>query len=296
MTVTPEIHKLDVPGASLHYEVRRPAEPSARPPVLLIGCPMDSTGFVTLASHLTDRVVVTYDPRGTGNSTWTDPVDVPKATPQEHADDVRRLIEAAVGTGTPVDLFATSGGAVNALVLVATHPDLLRTLVAHEPPAATALPDRDAVLAAAADRYETYMRDGQGPAMAKFIAFVMEKGEITMDYLDRPAPDPAAFGLPTDDDGRRDDPLLGQNAETCLQHEHDYAALRAAGTRIVPAVGVLSLEEMTGRCTLAVAEHIGVPAVEFPSHHAGFLGDDVAGMQGEPEAFAAKLREVLDED
>ena len=34
------------------------------------------------------------------------------------------------------------------------------------------------------------------------------QGEFTDDYFAQPAPDPAAFGMPTDDDGSRDDPLL----------------------------------------------------------------------------------------
>jgi len=36
----------------------------------------------------------------------------------------------------------------------------------------------------------------------------------------------------------------------------------------------------------------GMAAV-FPSHHGGFLGGEF-GQSGEPEAFAARLREVLD--
>ena len=77
----------------------------------------------------------------------------------------------ALGAG-PVDIFATSGGAVNALALVAGHPEQVRILVAHEPPAAQELPDREAVLAACQGIKETYLREGFGPAMAKFIALV----------------------------------------------------------------------------------------------------------------------------
>ena len=45
-----------------------------------------------------------------------------------------------------MDLFATSGGAVSALALVARHPEQLRILVAHEPPAAREIPDREEAL------------------------------------------------------------------------------------------------------------------------------------------------------
>jgi len=36
-------------------------------------------------------------------------------------------------------------------------------------------------------------------------------------------------------------------------------------------------------------------ATVFPSHHGGFLGGEF-GDGGQPEAFARRLREVLDED
>src|SRR4029450_734649 len=106
----PTTHILDVPGARLYYERR-----GNGPLLLLIGSPMDSTGFTPLASALADRsTVVIYDPRGIGNSTREDPsVEVP---PEQQADDVHRLL-SALGAG-PVDLFGSSGGAVVGLALV----------------------------------------------------------------------------------------------------------------------------------------------------------------------------------
>src|SRR5258708_7780012 len=156
---------------------------------------MGAAGFVTLASHFTDRTVVTYDPRGADRSRRTD--GAAESTPDEHADDLSRLI-LALDAG-PVDIFASSGGAVNALALVARHPKQVRTLVAHEPPASQELPDREAVLAACADIRQTYQRSGFGPAMAKVIALVSYPGPFPADYADQPAPDPAAFGLPARD-------------------------------------------------------------------------------------------------
>ena len=94
---------------------------------------MGAGGFGTLAGHFPDRTVVTYDPRGVERSTKADPAS--PSTPEQHADDLHRII-AALGAG-PVDLFASSGGAVNALALVAAHPEQVRTLVAHEPPLAS---------------------------------------------------------------------------------------------------------------------------------------------------------------
>ncbi|HEV8275486.1 MAG TPA: hypothetical protein VGQ26_07295 [Streptosporangiaceae bacterium] len=112
-------------------------------------------------------------------------------------------------------MFGSSGGAVNALALAAGHPRLIRTLVAHEPPAAQELPDRDTVLAACAGIRESYQRSGFGPAMATFIALVSHTGPIPSGFPGQPAPDPAAFGLPTEDDASRDDPLLGLHMTAC---------------------------------------------------------------------------------
>jgi hypothetical protein len=100
------------------------------------------------------------------------------------------------------------------------------------------------------------------------------------------------FGLPATDDGTRTDPLLFQNITTCTHYEPDFDALRAASTRIVVAAGAESDGEMAHRGAEAVADRLGTEPVIFPSGHGGFLGGEY-GQSGEPDAFAAKLREVL---
>jgi pimeloyl-ACP methyl ester carboxylesterase len=283
----PKTHTLDVPGATLCYDVRDPETASDAPVLLMIGSPMSAVGFTTLAGHFRDRTVVTYDPRGIGRSELTD--GATQTTPAERADDLHRLVsELDIGL---VDIFGSSGGAVDGLVLVARHPEQVRTLVAHEPPAATALPDREQALAAVADIRETYARGGLGPGMAKFLALITLKGPVPGDFGD-PPPDPADFGLPTDDDGARDDPMLGLSMVGTTHHEHDFEALRAAPSRIVIAAGAESGDELAHRGALAVAERLGTGAVVFPGNHGGFLGGEF-GQQGEPDAFAATLREVL---
>jgi pimeloyl-ACP methyl ester carboxylesterase len=285
----PKTHTLDVPGAVLTYDVRS-SEASTHPVLLIIGSPMGASGFVTLAGHFTDRTVVTYDPRGADRSRRTD--GAAETTPDEHADDLHRLI-AALDAG-PVDIFASSGGAVNALALVARHPEQVRTLVAHEPPAFQDLPDRELALAVCAGIRQTYQTSGFGPAMARFIALVSHQGPIPADYADQPAPDPAMFGLPVEDDGSRNDPLVGQNIVTCCAYQHDFDALRAASTRVVIGVGATSGQMIAGRAGSAVAGRLGTTPVTFPGGHDGFSGGEYGGV-GEPDAFAATLRQVLDD-
>lgn len=281
---------LDVPGATLTYDVRRGS--SDVRPLVIIGLPMAAAGFRTLASHFTDRTVMTYDPRGSERSSKTDPTS--RVTPDVHADDLHRLIQEL--GGVPVDLFGSSGGAITGLALVTKHPEDVRTLVAHEPPLASILPDRENAMATARAVHDTYQARGFGAGMAHFIALVSHKGEVPDGFAQQPAPDPAMFGMPTEDDGTRTDPLLGSsNMITTPFYEPDFETLHAASTRIVVAAGKESDGEMAHRGALAVAERLGKEPVIFPGDHGGFLGGEY-GQTGEPEAFAAKLRQVLEED
>lgn len=127
--------------------------------------------------------------------------------------------------------------------------------------------------------------------MAKFIQLVMHPGQLPVDYLDQPAPDPATFGLPTEDDGSRDDALLSHNL-AMAPFEPDIAALRASSVRIVPATGAEGAGTMARRGGEALAAALGREPVIFPGDHGGFAANE--WMPGnDPVAFAAKLREVL---
>jgi pimeloyl-ACP methyl ester carboxylesterase len=283
---------LETPDVDLVYEVHPPTTAGAgRPTLLLAGHPMDPRGFDTLVSYFTDRTVVAYDPRGIGRSVRKDGSD--QRTPEMHATDLHALIEALDADG-PVDVFASSGGAVNALALVAAHPDDVGIVVAHEPPLLAYLPDAEGAFAAERAVQAAYQERGFGAGMAAFIALTAWPGQFDDAYAAQPLPDPAQFGMPTDDDGRRDDPLLSGTANAITAYRPDIAALQAAPTRVVLAAGVESREVLTGRATAALAAALGVPLTEFPSHHGGFMGGEF-GYAGQPEAFAARLHEVLDE-
>ena len=282
-------HTLTTAQAAIVYDVEGPL-PSAdgRPPLFMVGQPMTAGGFRTLASHFPDRTVITYDPRGLGRSTRSDGrVD---NTPTLQADDIHAVIEA-LGAG-PVEVFASSGGAVTALALVAAHPEDVVTLVAHEPPLIPVLPDAEAAARAQAAVRDTYEARGENAGMAAFIALTSWRGEFTDAYFAQPAPAPAAFGMPDEDDGSRDSPLLSDRSWAITGYEPDVDALRAAPTRVLIAVGEESAEVFTGRTSRAVAARLGQEATVFPSHHGGFLGPEF-GYPGQPEAFARRLREVL---
>jgi pimeloyl-ACP methyl ester carboxylesterase len=286
-TIEPTTSTIDVPGATLTYDVRR-NDTSTEPALFLIGQPMGAAGFGSLSGHFMDRTVATYDPRGSERSLTTDPTS--PVTPDIQADDLHRIIEE-LGIG-PVDLFGSSGGAVTGLALVAKYPDDVRTLVAHEPPLASQVPDREHAEAACRAIHDTYQQKGWGAGMAHFIAVVSHRGPFTPEVIAQPAPDPAMFGMPADDNGERTDPMLGQTILTFPMYEPDYQALRAASTRIVLAAGEESEGEMANRGAYAAAERLGTTVTVFPSDHGGFLGGEY-GQTGKPAEFAAKLREVL---
>ena len=285
-------HKLETTDAGIVYDVHGPL-PAAdgRPPLFMIAQPMDASGFSTLASHFPDRTVVTYDPRGLGRSSRKDGrVD---NAPTVQANDVHAVIEAL--GGGPVEMFASSGGAVTALALVAAYPNDVTSLVAHEPPLIPVLPDAEAAARAQAGVRDAYEARGSGAGMAAFIAMTSWQGEFTDDYFARPAPDPAQFGMTAEDDGSRDDPLLSDRSWAVSSYRPNLDALAAAPTRIVIAVGEESMGTFTGRTAVATAELLGQQATVFPSHHGGFMGGEF-GYPGQPEAFARRLGEVLNQD
>jgi pimeloyl-ACP methyl ester carboxylesterase len=259
-----------------------------RPPLLMIGQPMDASGFYALASHLPDRTVVTYDPRGLGRSVRHDGRD--DSDPEVQARDLHTLV-TELGAG-PVDVFGSSGGAVTGLAWVTMFPDDVATLVAHEPPVLPLLPDAEAARRALARVDEAYAAKGWGAGMAGFMGLTSWRGEFTDAFFAQPLPDPAAFGMPTEDDGRRDDPLLSDRAKAVIAYVPDVDALTAAPTRIVVGVGEESRDQFPARAAEALAGRLGQEVVVFPSHHGGFSGEGDP-WPGQATAFAVTLGAAL---
>jgi pimeloyl-ACP methyl ester carboxylesterase len=288
---------LAVPGATLYYEIR-----GAGPTLLLIcGGVYDAAGYAGLAERLADRyTVVTYDRRGNSRSPLTGP-----PTPQqveEHAEDARRILAAV--DAEPALVFGNSSGASIGLELVARHPELVRVLVAHEPPVFDLLDDREHWATLMTEVEQAYARDGAAAAGAVFGAGMhMRGGSSSADGS--PSADGTSSAEPERIPGGAEasadlDPelaaMMGRmqaNMEFFIGYEvppfgrfsPDLPALRAAGTRILPAVGAESEGEPPHRCGLVLADRLGVAAVVFPGDHGGF-GTRV-------DEFAAGLRQVL---
>jgi pimeloyl-ACP methyl ester carboxylesterase len=270
---------LEVPGASIYYEVR-----GSGPALLMMpGGPADSGAFSNIREHLTpDYTVVTYDPRGISRS----PLDGPVASErlvEIFADDVHRLLSAV--TKEKASVFASSGGAVIALELAARHPEQIATLVAHEAPAPSLLPDTERRRAEMTDIVETYRSAGVGPAMQKFMAHTGI----------RSGPPPTPQGEPTPEmleamarmQRNMDFWIGGPYFSAIAAYEPDFETLRKGSCRIVSAVGDESRGETANQGGLGLAERLGTEAVIFPGAHGGF--------DSHAAEFAVKLREVLED-
>ncbi|MEI4273375.1 alpha/beta hydrolase [Klenkia sp. LSe6-5] len=268
----PTTHTLDAPGATLSYEVH-----GSGPVLLMVGHPMTADGFRALADQFPDRTVVLHDPRGTGGSPMPDPTQPPDV--DVLAEDLSRVL-AAVGQG-PADVFGSSGGAITALALAAAHPDQVRTVVAHEPPLVEHLADADAVRAQLAEVAATHREHGAGAAMGAFAA-------VAGFALPEPAPDAPPPPAPSEADQRAMARML-LGIESVCTYRLDAAALPPGRVRI--GVGAWSGEQvLTGRTSRAEAAHVGVPLVEFPGGHGGFVTE----QGGDAVAFAAVLRGLLE--
>src|SRR2546430_15472338 len=157
-------------GATLYYEIRGSGRVLLRMP----GGPADAGAFRNIAEPLAAHyTVVTYDPRGLSHSTLEGPLQDERIV-KIFADDVHRLLSATAKE--PAQVFASSGGAVIGLELAARHPEQVRTLVSHEPPAPALLADPARERAAMAEIVQTFRTAGIGPAMQKFMVQTRIRG------------------------------------------------------------------------------------------------------------------------
>jgi pimeloyl-ACP methyl ester carboxylesterase len=276
MTITSST--LKVPGAQIYYEMQ-----GAGPLLLIIpGGPQDAGVFRQISQLLADRyTVAAYDPRGNSRSSFD-------AGPQEldvdiQADDAAALI-GALGDG-PAYVFGTSGGAQIGLNLAARHPELVRALVAHEPPSTMLLDDPSEALAADQSLYETYRRDGVEAAMGQFFSAHGLGDEGGQDEA------PPEFDMPPE--AAETFERVSGNFDYWLAHgmmplslyRPDIDALRAGKPRVVVGIGEGSEGQVIAEMGHALARKLGGAPVAFPGDHMGF--------EPHAEAFAKALDGAL---
>jgi pimeloyl-ACP methyl ester carboxylesterase len=261
---------LPVPGVRLYYELR-----GSGPLLAIVGAPMHAAPFAPLADLLAaDHTVLTMDPRGHFGSVLDDP-DA-DSSPESRADDLARLIRH-VDAG-PAIVLGSSGGAITALALVQSDPQLVRTVVAHEPPLALLLEDREEQLAANEDTIATYVSGDTLGAVRKFMAnagFVMPEEVFLQVFGGEKSPDELAserfFYL--------------HELRGTAGWAPDLVALRAEADHLVIGIGDTSAGQFCDRASRALADELKIEPALFPGGHGGFMED--------PAKFADRLREVI---
>jgi pimeloyl-ACP methyl ester carboxylesterase len=270
------VNKLDVPGATLHYEV------TGSGPVLLLipGGSTDCGVFDGIVGQLAaDYTVVSYDPRGNSRSRYAaEPSD---ERVDRSAEDALALIDEVAGNETAY-VFGSSSGAITGLELITRHPDRVRMLVAHEPPCVEVLPDAETPRAFFQDVYDTYFDEGAGAALRLFA------GGTGMDEDDAPAPEDLR------PEYREAMERMSGNFDVFFQHkllpftryQPDLLALERVVQNIVPAAGVDAAGHLPAQPIAVIAEHLGWPVVSFPGGHSGYASH--------PVQFATLLARVLE--
>jgi acetyltransferase/esterase len=258
------------PGATLYVEFR-----GTGPLLLLVvGGNGDCAVFDGLAAALADRLrVLTWDRRGFARSPLDGPVGDKLAADVE---DAVALIEHAGGSAR---VLGSSSGAIVALHLLARRPDLVTTLVAHEPPLFPLLPDGHAILAQLDGVYQRFRADGPLPAIAEFsaamgIARTPPPAELPPQYAEMMARAVANVTF-----------WFENEFESYPRAVPDLDVLAAAGERLVLGRGRESRTAPPARPIEVLAERFGRAIVEFPGGHVGYAQA--------PAEFAEVLAGVL---
>lgn len=233
---------IETPEVNLYYTMR------GQGPTLLVlqGGAGNAEGSEALANALADRfTVVTYDRRGLSRSK---PKQGEGCEIGTHAADAVQLIDAL--SREPVFAFGSSIGALIGLSLVAAHPERIRLLVAHEPPAYRLLQgdEQEEALRTHRELHETFQRDGLPAALKLMIA------RSGVNIADR-EPE-VSLGQPTDPQTATQraadlEYFFRWDVPAVSRHQPDCAALIAAMPRIVPAVGAGSGPTRPYRCAIA---------------------------------------------
>lgn len=265
---------LDVPGATLHYQTVG----SGPLLVLVPGANGDAEIFAGLTEHLaSDFTILTYDRRGFGRSQREDDGEYDDKL-RTDADDVRRLIEHCADDQATV-LGSSSGGLI-ALTTLLNHPEIVDTLIAHEPAALSVLPDEEEWESFLEDVMETYEETGIDPAMGLFASRMVSDADAEM--MAQPKQD-------TGDEAFADRIHWFEHELPAVATAHlDFDALTDYAKRLVFLRGQSSEGTPAYRVSTRLAEQTGSVLKDVPGGHLGYTTD--------PPAFADELQAALDRD
>jgi pimeloyl-ACP methyl ester carboxylesterase len=248
---------------------------------MIPGGPQDAGVFTDLASQLEDRyTVIRYDPRGNSRSKVEG--ELAEQRVEEHADDAAALL-TALNLG-PAHIFGTSGGGQIGLDLTARYPELVRSMLAHEPACTLMLDDPSEAIAGDQAVYDTYVSEGVDAAMQKFFG---DHGLDDETEGDGPPP----FEMSAEDIETFE--RVNANFEHFLAHglmplslyQPDIEALRAGKIPVAVGLGEESAGQVIHDIGKALAAKLEVEPVQFLGDHVGFTMH--------PEAFAGILHKTI---
>ncbi|GAB3236690.1 hypothetical protein GCM10027447_35210 [Glycomyces halotolerans] len=258
-------------GDDLYFEVR-----GQGPPLLMISGGGGDAGFYSYVADILadDYQVITYDRRGNSRSTrnFPDSFDI-----AQQARDAEAVIRAAGHDSAHV--FGNSGGAIIALELAADHPDVLRTVVAHEPPTLHVLPDGDKWLGMFASVYRTSF--ALGPQAAN-LQFSMSLKAVPLSAYEHT---PAGF---TERTGSNDSHFIKNEMLPFVNYRPDTTKIESNGVDLIMAAGRLTLDtgDYYGRTAPILAAELGQETAVFPGHHITYFD--------QPHAWSSALRDILE--
>ncbi|GAA2616625.1 alpha/beta hydrolase [Actinomadura fulvescens] len=275
-TVAPSGY-LAVPGARLYYEVA-----GTGPTLLMIHAGTgEADDWHRLRAHLTRSFrVVTYDRRGSSRSRLTKPAGW--ITIRRHAEDAAALLKH-VGGG-PAHALGSSGGGTVLLELTARHPELLKTVVPHEPAVCEMGGAKECArvrkVGKAANAVYRITRNSD-LAMLTFIAGTNDDDEVEPGAPPAPPLTPERAARLKKNDGF----FLGHEIREILGYHIPLAKLRAVNSKIVPIHGKYAGKGMK-REVHALTQALGTkPPLTFPGGHTGYIIH--------PEKFATELHKTL---
>jgi len=260
---------VETEGDTIYYEVR-----GQGPPLLMISGGGGDAGFYTFVADILagDYKVITYDRRGNSRSSRNDPQSFEIS--QQSRDAVAVLRAAGE---TSAFILGNSGGAIIGLDLAKSHPQVVRMLVAHEPPAIRVLPDSEQWRRFFARLDRMAFRFGTNLAMLRFALSVKIPWRAY-----RAVPHDVALRV-----GRNHDFFMKHEMLAFTNYTPDVAAIRRNGVKTVMAAGstTLAAGKYYGRTAPILAEMLGCEMMAFPGHHISYVDA--------PQPWAATLRGVL---
>lgn len=167
-------------------------------------------------------------------------------------------------TDQPALVFCNSLGAIVALEVLAHSPERVQTVIAHEPPVVSLLPDAAKWWAFFDRIYDSHRKNGIPKAMHQFASMIVGKEDHqVIEYSMRQHANEYAMA----------------NAAYWIEHEVrqyprvqlDLAALAKHTRQIVLIGGWDAQDKVSYQSNKVLARQLGLNLIDFPGGHLGFI-------------------------